>query len=90
MFYFFSFITATTFIYGIQMQFLVANFVVMLFHYDGIVDQWKDLEWSSSVIHISAINQTKWYCDWKSSRILSSLSLLLSLVIPYSSPYCDN
>lgn len=44
----------------IQMQFLVSNFAVMLFHYDGVVDQWKDLDWSSSVIHISAINQTKW------------------------------
>lgn len=48
-------------------KFLVSNFVVMLFHYDGIVDQWMDLGWSSSVMHISAINQTKW---WFAKRFL--------------------
>lgn len=42
------------------LQFLENKFVVMLFHYDGMVDEWKNLEWSSRVIHISAINQTKW------------------------------
>ncbi|CAH1433104.1 unnamed protein product [Lactuca virosa] len=43
------------------------DFVIMLFHYDGIVDEWKDLEWSSRVIHISAISQTKW---WFAKRFL--------------------
>lgn len=33
----------------------------MLFHYDGNVDGWRTFEWSNSVIHISALNQTKWY-----------------------------
>lgn len=33
----------------------------MLFHYDGIVDEWRSFDWSNSVIHISALNQTKWY-----------------------------
>lgn len=33
----------------------------MLFHYDSIVDEWKDLEWNDRVIHVSAVNQTKWY-----------------------------
>lgn len=33
----------------------------MLFHYDGIVDDWRDFEWSSQAIHVSAMNQTKWY-----------------------------
>lgn len=33
----------------------------MLFHYDGAVDEWRDLDWSDSVLHVSAINQTKWY-----------------------------
>ncbi|XP_019251632.1 PREDICTED: uncharacterized protein LOC109230629 [Nicotiana attenuata] len=42
-------------------KFPESDFVIMLFHYDGIVDEWKDLEWSSTAIHISAINQTKWY-----------------------------
>ncbi|XP_019051873.1 PREDICTED: uncharacterized protein LOC104589368 isoform X3 [Nelumbo nucifera] len=37
------------------------QFVVMLFHYDGIVDEWMDLEWSDRAIHVSAINQTKWW-----------------------------
>jgi hypothetical protein len=34
--------------------------VVMLFHYDGIVDDWRDLDWSDRAINVSAINQTKW------------------------------
>ncbi|XP_030971136.1 uncharacterized protein LOC115991513 isoform X2 [Quercus lobata] len=48
-------------------KFLSSNFVVMLFHYDGIVDEWKDFEWSDHVIHISAVNQTKW---WFAKRFL--------------------
>ncbi|XP_071936866.1 uncharacterized protein [Coffea arabica] len=48
-------------------KFPPAQFVVMLFHYDGKVDGWKDLEWSSSAIHVSAINQTKW---WFAKRFL--------------------
>lgn len=48
-------------------KFLSVNFVVMLFHYDGVVDEWKEFEWSNCVIHVSAINQTKW---WFSKRFL--------------------
>ncbi|KAL6516899.1 hypothetical protein OROHE_018187 [Orobanche hederae] len=48
-------------------KFLESDFVVMLFHYDGIVDDWKDLGWSSKVIHVSADNQTKW---WFAKRFL--------------------
>ncbi|CAH9072996.1 unnamed protein product [Cuscuta epithymum] len=48
-------------------KFLSCNFTVMLFHYDGIVDGWKDYEWSNRVIHISALNQTKW---WFAKRFL--------------------
>ncbi|PKA63827.1 CBS domain-containing protein CBSX6 [Apostasia shenzhenica] len=40
---------------------------VMLFHYDGLVDGWRDLQWSNSALHISAINQTKW---WFAKRFL--------------------
>lgn len=36
------------------------EFVVMLFHYDSIVDEWREFEWSDRVIHVSASNQTKW------------------------------
>lgn len=48
-------------------KFLESNFVVMLFHYDGIVDEWNDLDWSGRVIHVSATNQTKW---WFAKRFL--------------------
>lgn len=41
-------------------QFPSTDFIIMLFHYDGIVDEWGDLEWSQHAIHVSAINQTKW------------------------------
>ncbi|XAR49319.1 hypothetical protein NMG60_11032488 [Bertholletia excelsa] len=48
-------------------KFLDNGFVVMLFHYDLAVDDWNDLEWSSRVIHVSAMNQTKW---WFAKRFL--------------------
>ncbi|CAH1419588.1 unnamed protein product [Lactuca virosa] len=48
-------------------KFLSSNFSVMLFHYDGVVDAWNDLDWSDNVIHVSAINQTKW---WFAKRFL--------------------
>lgn len=48
-------------------KFLSSDFVVMLFHYDGNVDGWKDLDWNNHVIHVSAINQTKW---WFAKRFL--------------------
>ncbi|GKA34697.1 solute-binding protein family protein 3 [Tanacetum coccineum] len=48
-------------------KFPLDDFVIMLFHYDGIVDDWKDLEWSSRAIHLSAISQTKW---WFAKRFL--------------------
>ncbi|KAL2342282.1 hypothetical protein Fmac_010222 [Flemingia macrophylla] len=48
-------------------KFLSSDFVVMLFHYDGIVDGWKTLAWSNRAIHISANNQTKW---WFAKRFL--------------------
>ncbi|KAK6259678.1 hypothetical protein SCA6_014152 [Theobroma cacao] len=48
-------------------KFPASDFVVMLFHYDGIVDQWKDLEWNDLAIHVSAVNQTKW---WFAKRFL--------------------
>ncbi|KAF6168058.1 hypothetical protein GIB67_011443 [Kingdonia uniflora] len=37
------------------------DFVIMLFHYDGAVDAWRDLEWSDRAIHVSTVNQTKWW-----------------------------
>ncbi|GMJ03649.1 STICKY GENERATIVE CELL [Hibiscus trionum] len=48
-------------------KFPARDFVVMLFHYDGIVDEWRDFEWSDRAIHVSAVNQTKW---WFAKRFL--------------------
>ncbi|KAK6159673.1 hypothetical protein DH2020_003054 [Rehmannia glutinosa] len=48
-------------------DFLGEDFVVMLFHYDGIVDEWRDFEWNDRVLHVSARNQTKW---WFAKRFL--------------------
>ncbi|KAG8078887.1 hypothetical protein GUJ93_ZPchr0007g6100 [Zizania palustris] len=43
------------------------KFTVMLFHYDGVVDMWRDLRWADRAIHVSAIDQTKW---WFGKRFL--------------------
>ncbi|XP_015690763.1 uncharacterized protein LOC102709336 [Oryza brachyantha] len=43
------------------------RFTVMLFHYDGAVDGWRDLRWSDRAIHVAAIDQTKW---WFGKRFL--------------------
>ncbi|CAL9003767.1 unnamed protein product [Prunus brigantina] len=48
-------------------KFLSSGFVVMLFHYDGFVNEWKEFQWNDLVIHVSAINQTKW---WFAKRFL--------------------
>ncbi|KAL0310651.1 UNVERIFIED_CONTAM: hypothetical protein Sangu_2359800 [Sesamum angustifolium] len=47
--------------------FLPENFTVILFHYDGNLDGWRDLEWSREAVHIVAHNQTKW---WFAKRFL--------------------
>ncbi|VVB12574.1 unnamed protein product [Arabis nemorensis] len=43
------------------------DFVVMLFHYDGVVDEWKQFPWNADAIHVSVMNQTKW---WFAKRFL--------------------
>ncbi|KAK4364149.1 hypothetical protein RND71_015507 [Anisodus tanguticus] len=48
-------------------KFLSENFTIVLFHYDGHVDGWWDLEWSKEATHIVANNQTKW---WFAKRFL--------------------
>ncbi|KAI3718845.1 hypothetical protein L6452_19730 [Arctium lappa] len=48
-------------------KFLRANFTIILFHYDGRLDGWRDLEWSNKAIHVVAQNQTKW---WFAKRFL--------------------
>ncbi|XP_043697793.1 uncharacterized protein LOC122648643 isoform X2 [Telopea speciosissima] len=51
----------------IAQKFLSENITVMLFHYDGNVDGWRDLAWNNEVIHIVALHQTKW---WFAKRFL--------------------
>ncbi|GMH05410.1 hypothetical protein Nepgr_007250 [Nepenthes gracilis] len=48
-------------------KFLTENFTIVLFHYDGNMEGWSDLEWSNKAIHIMAQNQTKW---WFAKRFL--------------------
>lgn len=48
-------------------KFLKANCSIILFHYDGNVNEWRDLDWSDEVVHIVAHNQTKW---WFAKRFL--------------------
>ncbi|XP_066313184.1 uncharacterized protein [Miscanthus floridulus] len=48
-------------------KFPEAKFIVMLFHYDGEVDGWRDLEWSGRAIHVAVRDQTKW---WFAKRFL--------------------
>ncbi|KAK3028514.1 hypothetical protein RJ639_038582 [Escallonia herrerae] len=52
---------------AIVQKFLSENFTVILFHYDGKVDGWWDLDWSNKAIHIVAQKQTKW---WFAKRFL--------------------
>ncbi|KAM7254892.1 hypothetical protein ACFE04_020133 [Oxalis oulophora] len=51
----------------IVQKFVEENFTVILFHYDGNLDGWWDLDWSDKAIHIVAQNQTKW---WFAKRFL--------------------
>ncbi|XP_034580778.1 uncharacterized protein [Setaria viridis] len=48
-------------------KFPAADFTVMLFHYDGAVEQWSDVEWSGRAVHVAAKGQTKW---WFAKRFL--------------------
>ncbi|XP_071706084.1 uncharacterized protein [Rutidosis leptorrhynchoides] len=56
----------------IVQKFLEANFTIMLFHYDGKLDGWRDLEWSNKAVHVVAQNQTKW---WFAKRFLHPASV---------------
>ncbi|CAM6016213.1 unnamed protein product [Sphagnum balticum] len=51
----------------IVQKFPLSNFTIMLFHYDGIADQWNDLPWYNQSIHIVALRQTKW---WYAKRFM--------------------
>ncbi|XP_033133278.1 uncharacterized protein LOC103834066 [Brassica rapa] len=48
-------------------KFPLQDFVVMLFHYDGVLDDWNQYPWSAHAIHVSVMNQTKW---WFAKRFL--------------------
>nr|XP_024377147.1 uncharacterized protein LOC112283079 isoform X2 [Physcomitrium patens] len=51
----------------IVQKFPLNKFTIMLFHYDGVVDQWQDLAWSNQSLHIVALHQTKW---WYAKRFM--------------------
>ncbi|KAF4383194.1 hypothetical protein F8388_009225 [Cannabis sativa] len=51
-------------------KFLKSNFVVMLFHYDGNVNQWRNFEWCDQAIHVSALHQTKCLILWFAKRFM--------------------
>ena len=53
--------------YKLVSKFPAGDFAVMLFHYDGAVEQWGDLEWSRRAVHVAAPGQTKW---WFAKRFL--------------------
>ncbi|GER48177.1 hypothetical protein STAS_25332, partial [Striga asiatica] len=46
---------------AVVQKFLSENFTIVLFHYDGNLNGWSNLEWSSEAVHIVAHNQTKWW-----------------------------
>ncbi|MED6159993.1 hypothetical protein PIB30_047360 [Stylosanthes scabra] len=48
-------------------KFVEANFTIMLFHYDGNVDDWKEFDWNDHAIHVAVLNQGKW---WFAKRFL--------------------
>lgn len=48
-------------LFCVEFQFPLSNFTIMLFHYDGLADQWNDLPWYNQSIHIVALQQTKWW-----------------------------
>ncbi|XP_078169778.1 uncharacterized protein LOC144564130 isoform X1 [Carex rostrata] len=43
------------------------NFTILLFHYDGRVNEWDEFEWSQRAFHISTRKQAKW---WYANRFL--------------------
>jgi Protein of unknown function (DUF707) len=58
------------------------NFTILLFHYDGNVDQWDEFEWSKRAIHVGTRKQTKWY-DWGNDKATyGSLKLNWALAKP--------
>ncbi|KAG8074547.1 hypothetical protein GUJ93_ZPchr0006g44077 [Zizania palustris] len=43
------------------------KFDIVLFHYDGRINEWDEFEWSKRVVHVSARKQAKW---WFAKRFL--------------------
>ncbi|KAJ1704273.1 hypothetical protein LUZ63_004052 [Rhynchospora breviuscula] len=50
-----------------EVQKFSENFTILLFHYDGRVNEWDEFEWSQQAIHISTRKQAKW---WYAKRFL--------------------
>ncbi|CAL5404023.1 unnamed protein product [Camellia sinensis] len=51
-------------------KFLSSDFVVMLFHYDGIVDKWKDLKWSDRMMMMMMMMASMAKSRWFAKRFL--------------------
>jgi hypothetical protein len=55
---------------------------ILLFHYDGKMDEWDEFEWSRNAIHIGTRKQAKWYVFsatvWQ--LFVKSLRLYLSVL----------
>jgi hypothetical protein len=44
----------------LSLQFPASDFVHMVFHYDGVVEQWSTSPWFDAAIHIVGKRQSKW------------------------------
>jgi hypothetical protein len=44
----------------LSLQFPTSDFVHMVFHYDGVVEQWSTSPWFDAAIHIVSKKQSKW------------------------------
>ena len=42
-------------------KFFSSEFHVMIFHYDGSVDEWRAFPWYDRAIHVSAKDKTTWW-----------------------------
>lgn len=58
----------------------------MLFHYDGLVTEWDQYEWSKQAIHISVKKQTKWYIKFIYFFMVMTL-LFLYLILSFNRWY---
>lgn len=61
-------------------RFPASMFQVVIFHYDGKVDAWRETPWFDRAIHVGAVGQSKW---WFARRFLHP-----EVVFPYGALRC--